>query len=100
MGFSVIDRQWHEVFDRERGNARQRALIITPFLQQATLKNLLGQQPREVKVITRFNLDELMRGVNDLKALEYLLNIRAEVKGIKHLHSKVYILGSSKAIVT
>lgn len=50
MGFSVIDRQWHEVFDRERGNARQRALIITPFLQQATLKNLLGRGQGQMRL--------------------------------------------------
>ncbi len=100
MAFRIIDRQWHETFERLAEKARQRALLISPFLRKTTLEHLLGDNPREVKVITRFNLDELMRGVSDFKALEYLLDIGAQVKGIRHLHSKVYVFGSSTAIVT
>ncbi len=55
MGFQIIDRQWYQVFERAAAPARQRALIITPFLRKATLEALLGDRPSEVKVITRFN---------------------------------------------
>jgi len=100
MAFRMIDRQWHREFEKTTTLARQQALIITPFLQRSTLENLLGNKPKEVKVITRFNLDDFQRGVSDINALEYLLHIGAQVKGIRNLHSKVYIFGSAKAIVT
>lgn len=60
----------------------------------------MGDRPEEVKVITRFNLNELLLRVSDVKALEYLLEVGAQVKGVRNLHSKVYILGASEAIVT
>jgi len=100
MTFRIIDRQWKEVFQRNAEAARQQSLIISPFLRRTVLENLLGDEPREVRVLTRFNLDELLSGVSDFKALEYLLEIGAKVKGIKHLHSKVYIFGASKVIIT
>lgn len=100
MVFQIHNRQWYEVFERMTDAARQHALMVTPFLQRTTLENLLGNHPKEVKVITRFNLDELLRGVSDTKALEYLLDVGAQVKGIRHLHSKVYIFGNSTAIIT
>jgi len=100
MAFRIHNKQWHKVFERMASAAQQRAFIVTPFLQRITLENLLGNCPKEVKLITRFNLDELLRGVSDIKALEYLLNIGAQVKGIRHLHSKVYIFGTSTAIIT
>ena len=53
--------------------AKRKALLISPFLRKETMERLLGDNPREVKVITRFNLDEFLRGVSDLAALEYLL---------------------------
>jgi hypothetical protein len=99
MAFRLHDKQWHKVFERMARAARQRALIVTPFLQRTTLEDLLGNRPKEVRVITRFNLSEFMRGVSDIKALEYLLDVGAEVKGIRHLHSKVYVFGPSTAII-
>jgi len=100
MTFRIVDKNWHEIFEDLSGLAQKRALIISPFLGEKALKDLLGDKPEEVKVITRFNLNELLLRVSDVKALEYLLQIGAEVKGVRNLHSKVYILGTSKAIVT
>jgi len=100
MTFRIVDKNWHEIFEDLSGIAQKRALIISPFLGGKALKDLLGDRPEEVKVITRFNLNDLLLRVSDVKALEYLLKIGAQVKGVRNLHSKVYILGTSKAIVT
>jgi len=100
MTFRIVDKNWHEIFEDLSGIAQKRALIISPFLGEKALKDLLGDKPEEVKVITRFNLNELLIRVSDFKALEYLSKIGAQVKGVRNLHSKVYILGNSKAIVT
>jgi hypothetical protein len=100
MTFKIIDKNWHELFNDSSVIAQKCALIISPFLGEKVLKDLLGNRPEEVKVITRFNLNELLLRVSDVKALEYLLKIGAQIKGVRNLHSKVYILGTSKAIVT
>ncbi|MFC1870152.1 phospholipase D family protein [Chloroflexota bacterium] len=100
MNFTIIDKQWYSVFQRNTELARQNSLLISPFLRKETLEKLLGDNPKDVRVLTRFNLDEMSRGVNDVKALEYLLEVGAQVKGIRHLHSKVYVFNASNAIVT
>jgi len=96
----MIDEQWNNVFEKAHLLARQNALLISPFLRRSTLRDLLGDKPKYVRVITRFNLDDFQRDASDINALEYLLNIGAQVKGVKNLHSKVYIFGSTRAIVT
>jgi hypothetical protein len=100
MTIKIIDKNWDQTFSNLAKLAKKRAIIISPFLGDKTLRNILGLQPQEVKVITRFNLNELLINVSEIKALEYLLEIGAQVKGVKHLHSKVYIFGTSKAIIT
>ena len=100
MPFTIVHQQWRQTFDGMTDKARAKALIISPFLGRAAIRRILGDHPGEVKAITRFNLDELSRRVSDIEALDYLLSVGAEVRGIKHLHSKVYIFGSNSAVVT
>lgn len=100
MDISIIDSNWHNVFENCKEEARKQSLIVSPFLSKSVLESLLGRESSNVRVITRFNLDEMLRGVNDIAALEYLIDIGAKIKGIKNLHSKVYIFDSSFSIVT
>jgi len=100
MAFNIIDKEWHKVFDGLKSLACEPVRIMTPFLQRETVRELLGDNPKEIKVITRFNLDDFFRKASDIDSLEYLLSVGAQVKGIKHLHSKVYIFNSTKAIIT
>jgi hypothetical protein len=39
-------------------------------------------------------------GVSDIAALQRLLAVGAVVRGIRHLHSKLYLFGGSRAVVT
>ena len=100
MAFNIIDKEWYKVFDGLKSSACEQVKIVTPFLSRETVKDLLGDNPKEIRVITRFNLDDFLRKASDIDALEYLLSVGAQVKGIKHLHSKVYIFNSTKAIIT
>ena len=100
MAFNIIDKEWYKTFAGLKSLACDPVKMIAPFLQRETVKELLGDNPKEVKVITRFNLDDFLRKASDIDALEYLLSVGARVKGIKHLHSKVYIFDSTKAIIT
>jgi hypothetical protein len=91
MLFRIVDKNWHEIFKNSSGIARKRALIISPFLGRKALKDLLGDNPGQVKVITRFNLNELLLRVSDIKALEYLLEVGAQVKGVPIEQAQVFI---------
>ena len=63
------------------------------FLEQDNIK--------EIKVVTRFNIDDSWAGGSSVEALEMILNTeRATITGINNLHSKVYIFDDKEAIVT
>ena len=51
-------------------------------------------------MLTRFNLNHFYEGVSDFAALHALLRHGAEVKGVRHLHAKMYIFGKHQAFVT
>jgi len=53
-----------------------------------------------LKVITRFNINDFAEGVSDIAALRTLLKAGATVRGIKYLHSKLYLFGDKRAILT
>ena len=80
------------------GSGRLR--IVCPFIRERSLDRLLELRPKQVQVITRFNLADFAEGVSDIAALRKLLDFGAAVRGIRNLHAKVYVFGSRRAIVT
>ena len=75
--------------------------IICPFIKTGALEHLPeGFQPGVIQVITRFNLDDFADSVSDIAALRLLAKAGARVRGIKYLHAKLYLSGSSRAVVT
>ncbi len=100
MSFTIVDKDWNQKFHEYSSLAQEESMIISPFLGATTVMNLLGDNPRKAKVITRFNLDDMVQGVSDIKVFEYFLQKGILVRGIKRLHSKVYIFGANKVIVT
>jgi len=74
--------------------------IVCPFITERPVDWLLNQRLKQIKVITRFNLDDFADGVSDTAALRKLLDFGAAVRGIRDLHAKVYLFGTRRAIVT
>ena len=74
--------------------------IVCPFIKKGALERLLSHRPDDVKVITRFNLDDFADGVSDVEALRMLLDAGASIRGIRNLHAKLYLFGKSRAIIT
>lgn len=73
--------------------------VICPFIKAGALDRLLSLDPANIQVITRFNLVDFASGVSDIAALRMLLDARAQVRGVRKLHSKLYLVGN-RAIVT
>lgn len=74
--------------------------IICPFIQTGALDRLLAVKPTSIQVITRFNLADFAEGVNDIAALRRVLAAGGRVRGVKNLHAKLYLFGTSRAVVT
>jgi hypothetical protein len=99
VGFRLIDRGWRDEFDRAAKLRVKDLLIVSPFLQHGSVKRLLRDASR-VRVLTRFNVNHFYEGVSSLDALDALLERRAKVKGVRHLHAKMYVFGRQRAFVT
>ena len=71
-----------------------------PFIKAEALKGLLLGRARKIQVITRFSVADFAEGVSDVDALEMLLKVGARVRGVQNLHAKLYLFGTSRAIIT
>jgi len=100
MTTRFIDKSWNDAFGQAIRSTKHEVLLMAPFIQGPTVRALLGRKNLAIRVITRFSLTDFYEGVSSLDALEFLLQRGAEVKGIRHLHSKVYVFDGARAFVT
>src|SRR5438552_2765248 len=97
--FRLIDCGWIEEFQAASKLKTDELFIISPFIKLRSVKRLTAGK-KKIQVLTRFALSDLFEGVSDLSALRYLLKLGAEIRGIKYLHSKLYLFGQQRAILT
>lgn len=99
--FRLAERNWAEEIDaglsRDHGDVR----IVSPFIKVGAIARILRRLGNaRLRVVTRYKLDDFNCGVSDIDALRGVIRAGGEVRGIKGLHSKLYIFGSDRAIVT
>lgn len=101
MSFRLIDSGWSDELDGGMRERPQTVSIVCPFIKKRTVERLvLAHRPNDLRVITRFDLNAFNAGVSDLDALDLLLQSGAKIRGVVGLHSKMYIFGARRAIVT
>lgn len=98
MTIRLVEENWAEEL-ASAGSAGGEFQVVCPFIKAGALKPLLKLKPDKVKVITRFNLVDFAEGVSDIAALRMLLDVGAQVRGIRKLHAKLYLFHSI-AIIT
>ena len=95
----VVEKGW----DAELANGLQlvadEVLFVSPFIKARAIEPLLGQLGNS-RVITRFSQQDFVDRVSDIAALRLLLETGAAVRGVRHLHAKLYVFGSKRAIIT
>ena len=97
--FRLVDRDWaFELSDALRFDHTE-LRIVCPFIKRRSIDRLLSPRAEGIQVITRFDLRDFAERVTDIDALRALLNAGAAVRGISGLHAKLYLFGSSRAIV-
>jgi hypothetical protein len=100
MNFNFIDNDWANFFKNISQRNTKHFKFITPFIQLNTIKDIINKRSLNFNLITRFNLNDFYNGVSNLDALEYLIKNGGTVKGIKNLHSKLYLFDSKEAILS
>lgn len=101
MRFRLVDCGWDKEIAAALSSAHDELRIICPFIKHRALEVLIGSwKPRLVQVVTRFNLGEFHLGVNDIRALELVMALKGQVRGVKNLHAKLYLFGNRCAIAT
>lgn len=99
--FRLINCNWNAEILAARRAHSGRLRIICPFIKAATLKRILqAARCDEIEIITRFDLGCFNQGVSDLDALRLVLEAGGQVRGVKGLHSKLYLFGETAAIAT
>jgi hypothetical protein len=100
MTTRLVDGNWRSELDAAANTGGDVLRIISPFIKLGALEPLLTRPWRSIQVITRFSLNDFASGVSDLSALRRLIQVGAQVRGIRGLHAKVYLFGDRRAIVT
>jgi PLD-like domain len=100
-GFRLTQSGWSTALEEGLKADRSTVCVISPFIKRRAAERLLEQgTPTDLRVVTRFKLADFAEGVSDCSALRLLLSHGARVRGVRRLHSKLYLFGSSRAIVT
>ena len=100
MTIRLVDAGWDRELTAAIRADPSEVRIVCPFIKAGALEHLLSHRPGGVQVITRFNLADFAEGVSDVEALRRLLDVGANVRGIRNLHAKLYLFGTRRAIVT
>ncbi len=101
MDFALVDSGWDSVFDDAIAASPAGIRIVCPFVKKNSVRRFLRDaSPSVTQVITRFNLQDFCDGVSDISALQMLLRHGARVRGVRNLHSKLYLFAQRRVIVT
>jgi hypothetical protein len=99
--FELIDKGWDKVIKDAVAEKCTEVRVICPFIKMRAARRLWAAKcPELIQVITRFNQAEMCDGVSDTEALRLLLESGAKVRGVRNLHSKLYLFGERRVIVT
>lgn len=96
----TIKNNWLKHFITELQKV-SKVYIISPFINYTITEHLIkniGHLPT-IKILTRFNLNDFKSKASNLDALQKLVENGIEVKGIKSLHSKVYLFDNKNVII-
>jgi hypothetical protein len=101
MKIKLIEAGWEEELRAALEAEHATVRIVSPFIKRHAAERLLDYgHPETLQVVTRFSLADFCAGVSDMSALRVLVEAGAEIRGVRHLHAKLYLFGKHRAIVT
>lgn len=101
MTFRLVDSRWDAELETAAHASASGLRIVSPFIKLGAAERLVDAGGAGVvEVLTRFDLNGFYAGVSDVAALRLLLAGGARIRGVRHLHAKLYLFGDERAIVT
>ncbi|MGP4069099.1 phospholipase D family protein [Halobacillus sp. B29] len=104
MNIEIIDNNFGSKFQELLKKTTSSLSISSPFISYKTASYLASwlenhDQIIQCQLITRFNREDFIQGVNSLEALEQLYNVGVKLFSLQHLHSKIYIFDNSSVLL-
>lgn len=96
--FRLVDRDWGGEIDRAVASGPRQIKLVCPFIKQTSVERLLRGGRRKLQVVTRFDLNGFHQGVSDIGALRLVVAAGGQVRGVKGLHSKLFLFDRHRAI--
>lgn len=98
----LIKNPSEDIFFRLLDNCRSNIILCAPFIKSNIIKKILDKKMEEsnLSVITTSNLANYVSNATDVEAIELLIKNGVKVYNYQHLHAKIYLFGSEKAMVT
>jgi len=94
MDFRLVERGWESEIRTALARDHSKLWIVCPFIQRGPIEILLeAGKPESLRVVTRFNLDDFACGVSDTAALRVLIANGGQIRGVRGLHAKLYLIG-------
>lgn len=86
-------------------NAKSEVIIVSPWIKFTTLQKVINsvKHNKSIKwrVLSRANHDDFFLGSSDIEAFKLMVeNESFDVRAVKQLHAKVYIVDDSSSLVT
>lgn len=103
MAVELITKNHGEEVKDILDSTKGKVLIISPFMGENTCKelsNVISKNDLTCKVITRFYREDFIQNVSSLDGLLCLLESGADLRSLKHLHTKLYIFDDNCSIIT
>lgn len=100
MKTRLVDSGWSGEITKALHFDANELRITSPFIKVGAVRRFLSAKPRALRAITRFSQKDFAAGVSDIAALRELLASGGSVRGVKNLHAKMYLFGTTRAIVT
>jgi HKD family nuclease len=92
---------WDAELDRALRKDNSELRIVCPFIKKSAAARLLDRgKPKKLLVITRASLADFYTLVSDIEALRYLIKNGAQIRVVHNLHTKLYIFGISRVVLT
>ena len=77
-------------------------VIVSPWIKKEALHYILDLNSRRAlhyRVLTVGDLRDFLYGSSDIAAIEWLLQVGADIRLVNNLHAKIYIADRNSAIV-
>lgn len=101
MTVRLVDSKWEKELREGLSVSGGTWRLACPFIKERIIRRLLDETDLDtIQVVTRFNLADFASGVSDVGALRAILDAGGEVRGLRGLHSKVFVFGAQRAAVT